>query len=132
MIDSTISSPGLELGAEGAGDQIRPVSQIAREDDLVLVPRIQEPARDSAGLLEFRCRRIGEKMQAAMHVGILELVGVLDGIEDRARLLSRRAVVEIHQRFAVDFTEQDRKIGADAVHVEPARYACVRRCRLNR
>ena len=52
-----------------------------------------------------------------MDVGVFHLVGVIDGVEHRARLLRRGAVVEIDQRLAVDLAEQDREIGADRLDV---------------
>ena len=52
-----------------------------------------------------------------MHVGVLLVVGALDGVEHRARLLRRGAVVEIDQRLAVDLARQDREIGADRLNV---------------
>ena len=56
-------------------------------------------------------------MQAAVDVGVFVRVGVLDGVEHGLRLLRRRAVVEIDERLAVDFTRQDREVAADRLDV---------------
>ncbi len=56
-------------------------------------------------------------MQAAMHVGVFEAVGVVHGFEDGQRLLRRGAVVEEDQRLAIDFAEQDREVGPQALDI---------------
>src|SRR5262249_19659072 len=79
-------------------------------------------------------RRIGEVMEAAMHVGIFGRIDLVEAIEHGLRLLRRGGVVEIHQRFAIDLHGQDGKIPADALdvvgpvgrggtHIRPSRIA---------
>ena len=56
-------------------------------------------------------------MQAAVHIGVLGGVGMLEAIEHRLRLLRRSCVVEIDERLAVNRHGEDRKILADAADV---------------
>ena len=56
-------------------------------------------------------------MQAAMHVGVFEAVGVIHRLEDGARLLRRGAVVEIDERTAVHLAKEDREVGANKLDV---------------
>src|SRR5258707_73070 len=53
-----------------------------------------------------------------MHVGVGVGVVVDECVDDLAWLLGRRRVVQIDQRPAVDQSLQDRKVGADARHVD--------------
>jgi hypothetical protein len=94
-----------EVRAEGARDQVDRVRQVAGEDDLLHRRRIEEAAHGLARVLEAGGGGVGEEVQAAMHVGVFHLVGVVDGVENRARLLRGGAVVEIDERLAVDLAE---------------------------
>jgi hypothetical protein len=57
-------------------------------------------------------------MDATVHVGIVGLVDLAHGIDDRARALGAGAVVQIDQRLAVDLLVQDGKIGPHPLDVE--------------
>ena len=103
--------------AERAGDEVDRLGGVAGEDDLLGAAGIEEAAHGLARLLEALRRRVGEVVQAAVHVGVLEAVGVIHRLDHRARLLRRGAVVEIDERLAVDLAEQDREVGADALDV---------------
>ena len=104
-------------GAVGAGDEVDALGGVAREDDLLDAWRIEEAAHRLARVLVAGGGGVGEEVQPAMDVGVFHLVGVVDGVEHRARLLRRGAVVEIDQRLAVDLAEQDREVGADGLDV---------------
>src|SRR5471032_2842340 len=52
-------------------------------------------------------------MQAAMHIGVLLGIGLVQAVQHLGRLLRRGRVVEIDQRLAIDLHSQRRKIGAD-------------------
>ena len=105
------------LAAEGVGDQVDRLGGIAGEDDLFGAAGIEEAAHLFARALVGLGRRIGEIVQAAVHVGVFVGVGVLDAVEHRLRLLRRGGVVEIDKRLAVDLHAEDREILADAVDV---------------
>ena len=54
-----------------------------------------------------------KRVDAAMHVGVVLLVGVHNRLDHLARPLAGGRIVEIHQRHAImDRAGQDRKIGA--------------------
>jgi len=88
MIESTISSPSLLLRrGPGRRHQIDGLGGVAREDDFLGAPRVQE-LRDAraAALISFG-RGIGEVMQTAVHVSVFALVALGHAVEHRARLL---------------------------------------------
>ncbi len=57
-------------------------------------------------------------MQAAVHVGVLLGIGLVEAVEHGLRLLRRGGVVEIDQRLAVDLHRQRGEVRADAVDVK--------------
>src|SRR4029078_8236508 len=56
---------------------------------------------------------VGEKVQSAMHVGILLGIRTLTPIEDLLWFLSRGRVIEIDQRLAIDLHCESGKIRPD-------------------
>lgn len=52
-------------------------------------------------------------MQSAMHIGILVLQEMTDGVDPRAGLLRGCRVVEIRERMSVDDLIQDREFTAN-------------------
>ena len=109
---------GLDaLAPERIGDEIDRLRRIAGEDDLFLAPGIEKGRDFLARALVSFGRLVGQIMQAAMHVGVLRRVGLVEPIEHGARLLRRSGVVEIDERLAIDLHRQDRKIRPDAVDV---------------
>ena len=110
MIESTISSPGLDaLAPERVGDQVDGLGGVAGEDDLFRARRVEEGADFLARALVGFGRGVGEVVQAAMHIGVFGRVGVLEAVEHRLRLLRRGGVVEIDERLAVDRHGEDRE-----------------------
>ena len=105
------------LAAERVGDEVDGLGGIAGEDDLFLAPGIEEGRHFLARALVSLGCLVGEIMQAAMHVGVLRGVGLLQAVEHRLRLLRRSGVVEINERLAVNLRGEDREIRADAVDV---------------
>ena len=53
-----------------------------------------------------------------MHIGIVMLVVMLEGIEDRTRLLCRRRIVKINQGSAVHLFAEDREVLAKRIPIE--------------
>ncbi len=121
MIESTISSPGLDaLGPKL--DATRLIASVALRVKMIsslrsaLMKLCDRLARALVGL----GRLIGEIMQAAMHVGVFRRIGLLQPVEHLRRLLRRGGVVEIDQRLAIDLHRQRREIGADLVDIVAA------------
>jgi hypothetical protein len=73
-----------------------------REHDLLGRARVQEAPRLLARAFEALGRRIGHEVKPAVDVRVGRLHGAHHGIDDGARLLRRRGVVEIDERLAVD------------------------------
>src|SRR5207248_935183 len=63
-------------------------------------------------------RGLAEVVDAAMDVGVLRAVVILQRIEDGVRLVRGRAVIEIDQRLAVNLGGEDREVGAHLLDVE--------------
>ncbi len=61
---------------------------------------------------------LGEGVDAAMDVGVVALVVIVQRVDDHARLLRRGGIVEIHQWFAVDFLSEQRKVVADFLQLD--------------
>ena len=72
---------GLDaLAAESGRDEIDRLGGVAGEDDLLGPRRIEKGPHLLARALVGLGRRIGEEVQAAMHVGVFVCVGLLDAI----------------------------------------------------
>ena len=99
-------------------DQVQPLGGAAHEDDLAAVGRVQERlGRVPRRLVGARCA-LAQRMQSPVDVRIVGFVIAADRIDDPARLLARCAVVEVHERPAVDLLIEDRKLGADPLDIE--------------
>ena len=61
---------------------------------------------------------LAQRVDAAVDVGVVVLVVVVDGLDHRARALARSGAVQVHERLAVDLLIEDRKVAADAGDVE--------------
>ena len=53
-----------------------------------------------------------------MHIRIVKAVVVLNRVEHLAGLLARRGIVQVDQTFAVLFSRENRKIGAQSCGIE--------------
>ncbi len=101
----------------GIGDQIDGSGRVAREHNLIDAAGIEEAPRHLARVLVLLGRGVGEIVQPAVHVGVLEAIDVIHRLDDGARLLGGGRVVEVDERLAVDLAVENGKIGADALHV---------------
>ena len=98
--------------------QVDRLGGAAREDDLADRAGVDEAADALAGGLERVRGPLRKGVHAAVHVRV-HLLGVAPfGVDHRPRTLGGRAVVEVHQRPAVDPLAEDREIGAEAADVE--------------
>ncbi len=102
---------------EALRDQIDALGGVAREDDFVRLPRVEEPADALARRLE----RVGcpgaQLVHAAMDVCVDRSVVARDRLDHRARLLGRRRVVQIDERLVVNCSRKNREVGANALDV---------------
>ena len=88
--------------APRVGDEVDRLGRVAGEDDLVAVGRVDEPGDLGPRPLVCGRRLLADRVDAAMDVGVVLAVVVVDGIDDDARLLARRRRVEVDQRVPVD------------------------------
>ncbi len=113
---------GLEAGAQEAlRDQVHCFGRAANEDDLFRVARIDEATNRLACAFISVGRALAQRVNATMHVGMIVLVVTRDRLDDGLRPLTRRRVVQIHQRFAVHRLMQDGKVAPDGGDVERSR-----------
>jgi hypothetical protein len=102
-----------DLPAPRLRDEIDALGRSSREDDL-LRRRRAEIAGDlrARGLVSLGGAR-AQLVQAAVDVGVVVLVVAAQRIENGARFLRRRGVVEINERVPVNLLVEDRELGAD-------------------
>jgi hypothetical protein len=110
---------GLQARAqERVGHQVDGLRRAAGKDDLLATLGADES-------LDFVARRLvglgcalRQEVDAAVDVGVVRLVEVGDGVEDLARLLRRRGVVQVDQGLAVHVLLQRREVLPDLGGVE--------------
>src|SRR6185295_15313056 len=98
--------------APRAGDEIDRFGRPAHEDDLARRLRVDEPLDRRPRGVVLGGRALAERVDPALHVGVLVLVEPRQPIEDDPRLLRGRGVVEIDERLPVKPLVQQRKIAA--------------------
>ena len=57
-------------------------------------------------------RDLAEVVHATMDVGIGRIIGLLDGLNDAARLLSGRSIVEVNEGLTIDLCCEYRELGS--------------------
>src|SRR5205807_559745 len=90
----------------------------ADEYDLPRLARVQEPLDRKPRVLVRAGGALRKQVDAAMNVGAVLGVEADDGVDDGARLLRRRGVVEVDERLAPDPLLQDREVLPDARDIE--------------
>ena len=82
MIESTISSPSpIAMAPKESATRLMRLGGVAGEDDLVDAAGVEEAAHRLARVLVLGGRGVGQVVQAAVHVGVLEAVGVIHGLD---------------------------------------------------
>jgi hypothetical protein len=99
-------------------DQVDRLGRAADVDDLLGRTCVDEAADRLACSLVRVGGALAQRVHAAVDVGVVVLVVVVDGLDHCARTLARRGVVEIDERLAVDLLIQDREVAPDARDVE--------------
>src|SRR2546426_12329970 len=109
----------LHVGpAPRGGHEIDRLRGAARENDGFAGPRVHEAGDGGApGFVRFGGLN-GQRVGAAMHVRIVEVVVVLNRVEHLAGLLARRGIVQVDQALAVLFSGENREVGANAYGIE--------------
>ncbi len=110
---------GLEERREPVGDQVDGLGRAAREHDLVRVLGAEMTLDGAPGRLVVLGPVGAQEVDAAVHVGVFVRVVRRQTLENDARLLRRRRVVEVDERApVVDGPVEDREVGPQAVDVE--------------
>jgi len=92
------------------------------KDDLLHAARVDELAHLLARGLHQVGGFLRDGVHAAVHVGLVAVVHLLDGIHHTAWRLRRGSVVKIDQRVPVDLPLQDGIVGAYLVDIQLFRY----------
>ena len=94
----SISSPGFEHRAAVAlGDQIDGLGRAAHEHDLVARAGVDEGHQPVARPLVERGRLLAQRMHAAVDVGVMVALVVVDGVDHGQRPLGGGAAVQVGQ-----------------------------------
>ena len=104
---------GLQEGAAPSlCDEIDRFGSAPGEDDFAFAARIDEALQFVSSSFEGVGGALRQRVHAAMDVRVVVAVIVRLGVDDRAWVLCRGAVVQIRQRFAIHLLVQDGEIGA--------------------
>src|SRR5690348_6280157 len=107
------------LATVGLRDKVDGFRSAACEDDFARIGGVHKMLNSAAGAFIVFCCALGEKMHAAMNVGVVALVIIANRVDDDLRLLRSGGVIKIDERLAADLLMQDRKILAHEFDVEP-------------
>ena len=105
--------------APGLGHQIDGLGRAAHEHDFLRAARVEERTEGRARALVGRGGALAQSVHAAMDIGVIEAIVVVQRLDHRRRLLGGGGVVEVHQRLAVHHLAQNREIRAHARDIEP-------------
>ena len=103
---------------EAVRDEVDGLGGAARKDDLARIPGVEKAPDLLPGALVGRRRAFAQGVHAAVDIGVVVLVVVAERVDDRARLLAGRAVVEIGEGVAIDLLVERRKVGPNCLDVE--------------
>src|SRR5262245_64912237 len=104
-----------EAAAIAAGNQVDGFGRAAGKHDLPRLTGIEEAAHLLPRRLIGEGSSFAQPVDAAMDVGVLRLIGMADGIDDRLRLLRAGSAVEEDQPLATHWARQNREIRPHAL-----------------
>ena len=109
-------------------DEVQALGCAFGEDQVVRILHLQEASHGLARRLEPVGAALAQIVDAAVHVGIVVLIDVADGVDHLPRRLRGGRRVEKYQWLAIDLAAEDREVGADGLHVEigPRQSGCGR------
>ena len=110
---------GLEhRPAPGLGDEIDALGAALRQHDFPAVRGVDEVLEQRARPFVRTRSALAQEVRGPVDVGVVVGVVIVQGIEDRLRLLRRVGAVEIDERPPMNLLLEDWEIGADAFHIE--------------
>ena len=123
---------GADVGvAPGAGDEVDRLGRVADEDHLAAVGGAEVVGDRRPGALVGGGRLGGERVRAAVDVGVVAALVAVDRLDRGQHLLGAGAAVEVGDRLAVDLALEGRERGADLLDGPRQGGGCGRR-RLHR
>ena len=111
---------------ERRGDEVHALRRPAHEQHLPRLLGAQEPPGLFAGAVVGSGGVLAQVVDAAMDVGVALFVIAREGVEDGARLLARRRVVEVHQGPAPHLESQRGELRPELRDVERGTGTCRR------
>ena len=115
--DDGVGAPDV-AAAPGVGDQVDRLGGVAGEDDLARARRADEVGDLRAGRLVGRGRLLGDGVDAAVDVGRIAAVVVVDRVDHLPRLLAGGGRVEVGEGPTPEVALEDREVGADGERIE--------------
>src|SRR5690606_15395948 len=79
-------------------DKINTIRSTFRDDNLIVMPCMNECLYFPTCDLKCICRNLGQVMYPAMHIAVHISVVMCDGIDNLLRFLCCRTIIQIHQR----------------------------------
>src|SRR5207249_2618158 len=111
--------PGVDVrAAPGVCDEVHALGRVPDEDHFTVVTGTDEARDLRARALERRGRLLAELVDAAVDVRVVLLEHRAHRIDHLTRLLTRRGIVEVHDRLPVDGARQYGEICTDLRDVE--------------
>src|SRR5262249_49697345 len=86
--------------------------------DLFLISSIEKPLGHDANVFVFCRSPLRESVDSAMDIRVVATIIILDRIDHRQRLLRGGCVVQIDERFGMDFLIEHREIAPHSFNVE--------------
>ena len=101
----------------GMGDEIDALGRAPGEDDLIDAPRIEELRGPGTGSFVGGTGAVTQLVDAAMHIGVVMLVIVQQGIDHLPGFLGRGRVVEIDEVVPIHLLVENGEIPAQVLKV---------------
>ena len=108
---------GREQSAIGIGHKIDGLGGAARKDDFLIRSGAKSKCYAMAHVLETVCRLLRNAMDAAVDVGMMAGIHLIESVEDACRGLRSGGIVQIDKRTIVDLAAEYGKLAADIFYV---------------
>ena len=110
--DDDLVASGDEGFASGRCDEVDGLRSTTGEDKPFGRGRSDEVSDTTARSFVVLGRDLAEVVHTTMDVGIGRIIGLLDGLNDAARLLSGRSIVEVNEGLTIDLRCEYRELGS--------------------
>jgi hypothetical protein len=114
--------------SEAGGHQVDRLGSVAREDDFVFVPGVEECLHLAPRLIVTLGRPLAQEVKPTMNIGVIPGIKRPFGLDHLGRFLRRGGGVQIDQRAAAHRPVQDREIRAYGFDVVRNRVPQIAEC----